>query len=245
MENKINVSNKNIQQKGQNQVSQQTKSQVNYWMISTIILFLFLIGISTLYASGIKKMDKAKNVTVPGPTSSDIVEKGSTKYFKRLYDPSKKIFDEVDYPKEMQVRDENLVEFNCNEENLTSYDMRRSGLSLTLAEVRNFALCKTKSNGGVFIVTKIGAMNSGDKNIVYTIDKYDIYKPLTEIKLGGLVCSNILQITKDKVVYLNCGWGDGGGSTQQILRLNLDDGLYKEILNCTKIIGESAKCKVL
>lgn len=53
MENQINVGDQNFQQIGQNSITQQVqiqkKSKINYWIISTVVFFLFLLGASVVY----------------------------------------------------------------------------------------------------------------------------------------------------------------------------------------------------
>lgn len=90
MENQINVGDQNTQQIGQNSVNQPSyipeKPKVNYWKILTIIFFLLLLGMSTLYVlsnnnkseslnmqpSAVEQTQKTTNLKVTANNPTDL-----------------------------------------------------------------------------------------------------------------------------------------------------------------------------
>lgn len=79
MENQVNVGDQNSQQIGQNPVSQPVqipdKPKINYWMISTLILFVVLV-IGGLYTFSLRKKipeeQNNKQTRITTPTSSPV-----------------------------------------------------------------------------------------------------------------------------------------------------------------------------
>ena len=49
----------------------------------------------------------------------------------------------------------------------------------------------------------------------------------------------------NNIIYMKCGYGDGGGSNQQIIKLDLVSGENEIISDCTKINGKPTECKKL
>lgn len=74
MENQINVGDQNPQQVGQNPVGQpveiQEKPKVNYWMISTILLIVILLGWSGFYVLNAGEQLKSQQATTEPPVKN-------------------------------------------------------------------------------------------------------------------------------------------------------------------------------
>lgn len=74
MENQINIGDQNSKQMGQNPVNQQgqilEKPKVNYWMVSTLILFVILV-VSGIYTVNLKNKQIVDNLkfSIPTPAS--------------------------------------------------------------------------------------------------------------------------------------------------------------------------------
>lgn len=74
MENQINIGDKNTLQVGKNPVGQpvkiQGKPKVNYWMISTILLLVILLGWSGFYALNAGQQLKSQQATTEPPVKN-------------------------------------------------------------------------------------------------------------------------------------------------------------------------------
>lgn len=195
------------------------------WLL--LVAFAFIIGGIILSQTQDRSIDDVKKQT----QSQQIqIEKQTNENTNEFAELSSK------FPAEMDVPASKLISIACNMEALTSYQMFRSGSNVPLNKVRNFSLCSFDDAGqtsGIFLISEMGAQGSAEKNHVYLIDEYDIYSYLTNIDLGGHVCTELIKVTKDLIAYIGCGYGDGGGRTKQIIRLNLHNGEYQEIMNCT------------
>lgn len=120
MENQVNIDNQNSQQIGQNPIDQSTmipkKPKINFWMISTLILFVILIA-TGIYAINIKnrRSDNLKTFT-PTPTlyNREIPTEAPTQELTKIptiAESSMQIFRnenfgyEISYPKTWQKKD--------------------------------------------------------------------------------------------------------------------------------------------
>gem|GEM_PF-6148011 len=81
MENQINIGDRNTQQMGQNSVNQGVpnlkKFKVNYWVVSIIILLLFIFGVFVLYL--LNKERQGATTVFTKPTEPSIVSPTSGK----------------------------------------------------------------------------------------------------------------------------------------------------------------------